>query len=484
MEYALKKRAQEYDEELINLLPSYLDWVFYNRYYPDGLLPASFQVKDITLGNSPMLTSNETWRLPLKISPPDDRLTSAYFGIYHPDALHDFFLVLKKLDLKILFRQSERITSYSLPLPSRVDDNERIRGVSDYLRLETDLSSDAHDFNVLIKLDIKHCYPSIYSHSLHWAIDGYEKVRKEDKAKLTVKLVCLGGFGDEVDGKIQAMHGGITKGLTVGPGASDIIAEILLRQIDREISKIFESDGVFAYGARYKDDYRILVKDDKHKLMAIDIIEKVLKKYLLHLNDEKTSFGQPFELLQRDWMVEYHSILLNEGESKTQKQFLWHLAHVSDLQRKYPGKRLLAKYLSKSNYRPESEEDMCQIASVLLSLSDVFRSAVPYAVSYIEKSAENIKGHNIHNYILNKIKSENNAYNAIWYLHFLTNYLDDYKKQLGSDFENRFSDNPFIKSLFYQSDHVFASRALVGDFFVSTIGKKIYEQTRKFADLY
>lgn len=66
-------------------------------------------------------------------------------------------------------------------------------------------------------------------------------------------------------------------------------------------------------------------------------------------------------------MVEYNSILLNDNGPKTQRQFLWHLAKVADLQKQHPTKRLLAKYLNTSNYVPETTKELYQITSVLLS---------------------------------------------------------------------------------------------------------------------
>lgn len=483
MIYSLRKSAEEYDRELEKQLTSFLNWVFKKKYYPDGLLPASFQVRNVSLGTSPIITSNEKWRLPLKISPPDDRLTSTYFGIYHPDALHDFFLALKELDLDVILKQSERITSYSLPLQKRGEESEGIRGASDYLRLESDLSSDAYAFNTLIKLDIKQCYPSIYSHSIHWAIDGYEKVRKEDPLNLTVHFNKK-GKGHKIDTSIQAINGGFTKGLVVGPGASDIIAEILLRQVDREISEVFENKGISAFGGRYKDDYRILLNDSSSTESVIKIVEEVLKKYLLYLNADKTSDGKTFELLQRDWMVEYNSVLSIEEEAQTHKHFLWHLACVADLQRKYPGRKLLAKFLTDTKYRPDNKQELHQITSVLLSLSDIFRSVVPYSISYIEKAAESINDHGVNDYIIKKIKCEFNEHNAIWYLYFLSNYLEDYASKIGSEVNGKFSNNPFWKSLWNQSDHVFSDRILSGDYFISTKGQKLYEQTKYFADIY
>lgn len=480
MELTLRNRAEELTDELRQQGSDYLDWLFLERFFPSGLLPASFNTENFTVGSTKVLSGSDAWRMPLKISPPDDRLTSSYFGLYHPDALHDFFVELKHLDLMSHLSQSERITSYALPMPVRQDDSERIRGTSDYLRFEEDISSDAWSFAALIKLDVKQCYPSIYSHAIHWAIDGYENVRQDNTPDLKV-VFSKSGIGHQLDTSVHAMNGGITKGIMVGPGASDLIAELLFRRIDKEISDAFEEHGFRAYGARFKDDYRIFVSDDSQIASIIEIIETILRRYLLHLNDDKTITGHPFEILQREWMVKYNYAMT--GKANNQKQFLWYLAHITTLQREYPGKRLLAKFLSNTEYLPDTKDELIQIVSVLLSLADSFRSAVPYVVSYIEKAAERFDGVEISKYLQEKLALERNVYNAIWYLHFIATHVDDYQAKLDGKFEESFNENPFWKSLYYQSDHLFPNRIVGGNFFKS-LDSKIYEQTQIFAEAY
>lgn len=485
MPYAIESRSREFDQEFASV-PNYCEWLFNERFFPVGLLPASFRARNATIGPSPRINGGGTsgrWRSFLRIAPPDDKFTSAYFGIYHPDALHDFLHRLQSLDLKALLKPSTRITSYSLPLPARQNEKDKVRGVSDYLKLEQDVATDAWDFALLIKLDVKHCYPSIYSHSLHWAIDGYDNVRPEDPINLTVGGISQQGEGRHIDRLVQSMHGGITKGIAVGPGAADLVAEILLRVIDEEISQALFQKGIDAIGGRYKDDYRILVKEKRYEFEVIEIVQEKLGKYLLHLNEEKTRTGHPFEILQRDWMVEYHTVMSDSPSNL--KQFLWHLSYVADLQKKYPGKRLLAKYLSKLRYQPRNVEELHQIVSVLLSLSDVFRSTVPFAISYIEHAAERVRGHDLDDRILNKLTREQNVYNAIWYLHYLTTYVPDYRNKTAGKIASNIESNVFWKSLFEQRDLLFANSATPATFFEPVPkGMKIYQQTEMFAEIY
>jgi hypothetical protein len=73
---------------------------------------------------------------------------------------------------------------------------------------------------------------------------------------------------------------------------------------------------------------------------------------------------------------------------------------------------LLAKYLTNSEYITEPK-DFRQITSVLLALADVIPSVVPYVVSFIQKTADNIGHDDISDYVLSKIKKETNVYNEL-----------------------------------------------------------------------
>jgi len=128
---------------------------------------------------------------------------------------------------------------------------------------------------------------------------------------------------------------------------------------------------------------------------------------------------------------------------------------------------------------------MHQVASVLLSLSDVFRSTVPFAISYIEHAAEKIQNHNLEERILNKLLRETNSYNGMWYLHYLATYVNDYKEKITGNINSRIEDNVFWKSLFEQQDFLFSNSSTSATFFTPVPqGVKIYEQTQMFADLY
>ena len=95
----------------------------------------------------------------------------------------------------------------------------------------------------VVEADIAACFPSIYTHSIPWALHNKDEARKS--SSLT-KLA-----GNLLDKCTQNTHDRQTNGLLIGPHASNIISEIILTRIDIELQA-----NKYKKVMRYVDDYR------------------------------------------------------------------------------------------------------------------------------------------------------------------------------------------------------------------------------------
>src|SRR5690625_4753375 len=81
----------------------------------------------------------------------------------------------------------------------------------------------------IVKADIKACFPSVYTHSIPWALHGKQKAKGNRR---------LGGlYGNLIDKCTQNTKGGQTNGVIIGPHTSNIISEIVLTSVDLELQK-------------------------------------------------------------------------------------------------------------------------------------------------------------------------------------------------------------------------------------------------------
>jgi hypothetical protein len=124
--------------------------------------------------------------------------------------------------------------------------------------------------------DISNCFPSIYSHSISWALVG--KTYAKQKSKSTDKNEWF----NQIDFNTRNLKFGETNGVLIGPHSSNLISEIILVSVDNELTK----QG-FKY-IRNIDDYTCYVETYEDADRFFLCLSEELKKYELVLNSKKS----------------------------------------------------------------------------------------------------------------------------------------------------------------------------------------------------
>lgn len=122
----------------------------------------------------------------------------------------------------------------------------------------------------LVKTDISNCFPSIYTHSIPWALHGREQSKRDRGLKLP---------GNLLDKTTQGTRDGQTNGVIIGPHSSNVISEIILTKIDHEMN----GKGYKQF-ARFIDDYVFPAKTYKQAEDFLREIGMQLREYELVLN--------------------------------------------------------------------------------------------------------------------------------------------------------------------------------------------------------
>ena len=137
------------------------------------------------------------------------------------------------------------------------------------------------EYTYMFVTDITNCYPSIYTHTIAWAIMG------RDKAK--ANRHCKNELGIALDDYVQEMQYGQTNGIPLGSTLYDFIAEIVLGYADMLLADKLKEKGVEDYKIlRYRDDYKVFCnnKNDLDKI-AFEL-QEVLAGLNFQLNAKKT----------------------------------------------------------------------------------------------------------------------------------------------------------------------------------------------------
>ncbi|WP_176718950.1 RNA-directed DNA polymerase, partial [Methylophaga muralis] len=110
-----------------------------------------------------------------------------------------------------------------------------------FSKIEADLKS-SFGKRFRVNSDIANCFHSIYSHSIPWAIIGFDVAKNNMTSGNT-------HWSDDLDIFIRKTKRNETQGIAIGPGTSSVIAEIVLSAVDKEL----DEEG-FEF-KRYIDDY-------------------------------------------------------------------------------------------------------------------------------------------------------------------------------------------------------------------------------------
>ena len=149
----------------------------------------------------------------------------------------------------------------------------------------------------VVNADISNFFPSIYSHSIPWALKG-KKVSKRNRNPSL--------WFNQLDFYIRNQKYGETNGVLIGPHASNLISEIVLARVDFELVK-----KGYNY-IRHIDDFTCYVETyEKAEKFLVDLSEE-LRKYELTLNEKKSKIIPLPQASVKNWVNKLNNyIFLN-----------------------------------------------------------------------------------------------------------------------------------------------------------------------------
>jgi len=127
----------------------------------------------------------------------------------------------------------------------------------------------------VVHADISTCFPSMYTHSIPWAMHTRQKAKKS-RGDLSLE-------GNLLDKATQVVRDGQTNGLLIGPHASNVISELILTSVDSTLQKLGHKRVT-----RHIDDYRYYARTHEEAEEFIRDLGMALREYELFLNEKKT----------------------------------------------------------------------------------------------------------------------------------------------------------------------------------------------------
>lgn len=175
-----------------------------------------------------------------------------------------------------------------------------------------------------VTADISNFFPSIYSHSIDWALRTIKVAKNDRRSKQ---------WQANLDKCVQDCSYGETSGVPVGPATSNIISEIVIQRVDQEMNELGFHEFI-----RYVDDYTAYFETLERAESFIQSLDRSLANYRLQLNSRKTQiqdlsvgFGEP-------WLIDLN---LRRPKGRSARKLTQYLQYCELVAQTYPNASVL-----------------------------------------------------------------------------------------------------------------------------------------------
>jgi hypothetical protein len=200
----------------------------------------------------------------------------------------------------------------------------------------------AFDKLFLVKIDISQYYPSIYTHTLPWALLGRDRAKQLYRMPNNIRQLepdfPTYNFADELDRRVRLIQEGQSVGIPIGPDISHVISELIGSHFDQRLNARFP--GLRAF--RYFDDYEIYVDGEERAQEILRFAQEILAEFQLSINESKAVIKRfPFEF-EEAWVREINSYPFDSNIANHIRQYF---SMIFGLVEQFPEKTsTIAKY--------------------------------------------------------------------------------------------------------------------------------------------
>lgn len=164
-------------------------------------------------------------------------------------------------------------------------------------------------FSTMWMLDVSHCFDSIYTHSISWAVKNKSYIRKHVRYS--------NQFGQELDTLMQRSNNNETNGIPIGSEFSRVFAELIFQRIDCSIeSNLLDEYGWVNYKdyviLRYVDDFIVFCNNEANAELITKTINVKLNDFNLQLNINKLKkYSRPFCTSKTGLIIKINEMVRN-----------------------------------------------------------------------------------------------------------------------------------------------------------------------------
>lgn len=209
--------------------------------------------------------------------------------------------------------------------------------------------SKSTGYRYVLITDITSFFPTIYTHTITWAIHGKDIAKDKTRNKKNY-------LGDRIDAGCMGVQDRQTIGLPIGPDTSHIIAEIIGVSIDLELKKNL---GRWPHGFRYVDDYYLFFDERDQAESCLAELTKAIGSYELQINPAKTKIVEVKEIVEDSWKYRVKKLEISNVKRIQRDDIHNYFEYLFSLEKrfsdeslvKYGLKQISSKIIRKSNWK-------------------------------------------------------------------------------------------------------------------------------------
>ncbi|MEK4849000.1 RNA-directed DNA polymerase [Paenibacillus sp. FSL H7-0756] len=283
-------------------------------------------------------------------------------------------------------------TNMTLTKPVILQDSKRaVSRLRHYSYIPVQQALDSTSVRYVLRTDISRFYPTIYTHSIPWALHTKEVAKINRKDAL---------YGNLLDKRVRNSMDGQTLGIPVGPDTSLIIAEIIATSMDVKLrSRLGDTKGF-----RYMDDYYLYFSSKPEAEFALSTLHSIMKDFELELNPNKTFIEELPVSLEQKWVSELRNYNIRETVKGQHTDLIGYFSLAFDYSKTYTNDRVLKYALSRIKNIEIKNENWSLYESLILNSVIAEPSVIPIAALIFYKRKD--EGHIINTSLISDTITE------------------------------------------------------------------------------
>lgn len=224
----------------------------------------------------------------------------------------------------------------------------------------------------ILRTDVNRFYPSVYTHSIPWAIHGKMNVKAAMATRTLSRNPAF--WSDELDTHVRSLNTNQTMGIPIGPDCSLIVAEVVLGAVDAELMNRLPN----LRGIRFIDDYEFAANQRSEAETTASVLQSILSQYELALNPAKTRIIELPDTLEPLWTSRLRTFLFRFGGVRGQRSDLTaYFDSVVDFAKKEPDEGILKYAIARLNGVEIEDDNWPVFESILCHCASVEPACLP-----------------------------------------------------------------------------------------------------------